>query len=308
MIRIFLICFFVFAQLCAKAPFKSNFGLHINDIYNIDVSRKTFDVLAYAWWSTPEINPSTAKIKVVNAIESGIDSVNFSNSKDKKNGAVFASLKARAKVNMESANYPFDKHTLSLVFENPFAKSDEQVLLASNTGSFLANNLAIDGWHVVNTNVKEEQHIYPNSFGGDSAKTNSRSRVVYEVEVKRQSSWYIFVREYSGFYLGFLIIVLGFLVPPRDQMSRISLSLAAMFAIFTTHRFAISTLSCWSFSLTDAISLSSFLAAIVSIYIFIFAGFIKNNRYLLIYDVTAFSLIVLTYVAYNIVMVMKAIG
>ena len=307
MIRVFLICFFSVMQLCAKPSFTNKFGLYINDIYNIDVSKKTFDVLAYAWWSTPEINPSAAKMKVANAIESGIDGVNFGNSKDKKHGAVFASLKARAKVNMDAANYPFDRHILSLVFENPFAKEDE-LLTASNSGSFVPETLAIDGWHIVSTNVREEQHVYPSSFGGDSIKNNSRSRLVYEVEVKRQSSWYIFLREYSGFYLGFLIIVLGFLVPPRDQMSRISLSLAAMFAIFTTHRFTISALSCWTFSLTDAISVSSFLSAIVSIYVFIFAGFIKNHKTLVIYDVTAFLVIVLSYVTYNITMVLKAIG
>jgi hypothetical protein len=308
MIRAILCCGLFMLQLHAKEPFEAKFGLYINDIYNIDVSKKTVDVLAYAWWNTPETNPSTAKMKVVNAIESGIDSVNFGSSKDKKQGSVFASLKIRAKVNMDSSNYPFDRHKLFLVFENPFAKASEQLLKASNVGPFVAKDLMIDGWEITGTNVKEEKHVYSTNFGEESAKQNAHSRLVYEIDVKRDSSWYIFLREYSGFYLGFLIIVLGFLVPTRDQMSRISLSLAAMFAIFTTHRFTISTLNCWSFSLTDAISLSSFLAAIASIYVCVFAGFIKNDKVARTYDLSSFAIVVLTYLSYNILMITKAIG
>lgn len=308
MLKIFLLCLFFVSHLCAKDPFLSKFGLYISSISNIDVSKKTFDVHAYAWWNTKEINPSRAKIKIVNALEFGVDNLNFSNLQNKKQGAVFVLIKARAKANIDAAKYPFDRHVLSLVFEDSLANTDDQLLVPSNIGSFVPENLVIDGWQIVGANVKEEKFAYPSSFGGDSDKNKFRSRLIYEIEVKRQSSWYIFLREYSGFYLGFLIIVLGFLVSSKEQMDRISLSLAAMFAIFTSHRFAISSVSCWSFSLTDAISLSSFLVAIVSIYIFIFSGFIKNKKGLLIYDITAFSVIALSYVLYNILMISRAIN
>ncbi len=310
MFKLFLYCIFFITPLLTKEAFHSPFGLYINHIYNIDINKKTFDVIASIWWKTPELNPTMTKLKVINALDSTMYSTNFTNSKKDKCGIVYSVLKARACADFNSKNYPFDQHKLFLIFESDSYSAKELIFKDSGSASFMLKDLVINGWNIIDTCFKEEEHVYPTNFGNENVNVNVNeskySRLTYEIKIKRDNCWSIFLREHSGFYLGFVMLMIAFFVPPKNNESKISLALAALFIIFTTHRFLSSALNSYSFSLTDAISLSSYLAAIISIMIFVLALFIRDINKIKLYNHVSFLIINFVYISYNIFVVFKS--
>ena len=309
MFRLFLYCLFFITPLLAKEVFHSPFGLFINHIYNIDINKKTFDVIASMWWKTPELNPTMTRLRVANALDSTMYSTNFMNSKKDKCGIVYSVLKARACADFNSKNYPFDQHRLFLVFESDFYSAKELVFKDSGSTSFMLKDLVIEGWNIIDTCFKEEEHAYPTNFGNENKNVNESkfSRLTYEIKIKRDSSWYLFLRDYTGFYLGFLILMIAFFVPTKNPDSKISVSLAALFIIFTSRCFLSSALSTYSFSLTDAISLSSYLAVIISMVVFVFNTFTTDVNKIKACNHISCLIIGSAYISYNIFVVFKAV-
>ena len=214
-------------------PIKSQLGVFVTSINNFNMLNNTYDISLWAWmvYNDPSGIYHPEKSTVITNSVGGI-SVGFDASRKTKSGLTWAYAEFKATMNQfwNITNFPFDRQVLTVVLEDSnYDSSSLQYTPDTESKSHIDPNIKLNGWKIVNTELKVEEITYKTTFGDPDLKEFSTySRIVLYITIERYGLG-IFVSLFTTIYIAFLIAVIVLYIPIDNFTPRLSMSASAIF-------------------------------------------------------------------------------
>jgi hypothetical protein len=170
---------------------KVKVGAFINDIQTIDLKLHSYAVDLYVWfkWSDAAINPAES-IEFTNPSElwGHVRTTNFEAPVTLPSGELYQVLRVQGRFSkkMPLYNYPFDRQTLTVAFEDSLR---EKTLLEyeSDLGGLSFNKeMVLPGYRLGTARMEISDRVYPTDFGDPRQKgANVFSQVKLELPIQR---------------------------------------------------------------------------------------------------------------------------
>lgn len=224
----FLISLPVF--LHAQAPPDTvRIGAFINDIYDLNLSDKSFSAQFWVWfnYANPELKPLES-LEIPNA-KSLEYSLEFN---EASSGIQWTGKKVTAviKKDWDIRRFPFDKQTMTIVLEESDKDVGTMVYAADTENTKLEPDLTLSNWEITGFELSAETKRYNTTYGDPSLNTGSEyPRATLNIFIKRKS-WGLFFSLFTGLYVAFFISSLVFFIDPIDVDPRFGLSVGGLFA------------------------------------------------------------------------------
>lgn len=278
--KFLIYCFFVFIGMTAaqsdslaeenhnskKKPDILPIGIYIVSIHDINFTDESYTVTFWAWWKSKQktYDPATF-LEVINAKEFTCQT---SYARKNKNGYYMAA-KYTAKINQKwlTKNYPFDRQDLEIILESVGRNSMEVSFTPDMSDSVINQDIDLKLWEIGKLCVSTVNYSYPTGFGEEQLKQEVYPRLLVNIPIQR-IGYRIFIASFIGFLISFFITVLLYFINMEDISSRLSLSLASLFATVGNKYTIDTTLPMGStFSLADIVALSTFAVVVISIFV-----------------------------------------
>ena len=214
-------------------------GVFITDLHGFDLSRGTFGANFWIWTvgadaaralQTMEFpNADTITVRLESTVPRG--DVNWSQRK----------LSGTFRHQWDLGNYPFDRHALTILLEEGIEEESAFTYEADKANSGFGLEQAVEGWRIRSMRIEADSVAYATSFGDPAAPGPAsrfgRVRAVLELE---RSDWTGFAKLTAALYAGFLICLIGCLVPVNATTfaPRVTLLVASLFAMVINMRSA----------------------------------------------------------------------
>ena len=294
-------------------------GIYVTSIHDIDFKQKEYKTIFWLW------------LKYKNKELDFVHNLEIPNAKsfttafttlDTSNGRVYLIMKMECtmKNGWNINNFPFDRQTLRLTFENSQFDSTKLIFvpdtlgdhfdkrISSRTGN---NDMVINGWQVDSFLMNSRGRVYMTGFGLDNLPEQKQtySALRIKVVIKREADG-LYWKMFLGMYIAFLIAYICFYIHSDGMDSRFGLSVGSLFAVIGNKYIIDSSLpESTSFTLVDTLhGLTLF-----SIFIVITATawslrLVKQNKHKEArrFDMIAAQLLLLLYVSLNIYFVLSA--
>ena len=210
-------------------------GLYAQSIYDLDLSSNTFYADVYVWlrWKGP-IDPS-ASIEFANMVEEWGKLQEPLNEPVKTllDGSSYQIFRVEGRFvqPFTLADYPLDRHTLSLQIEDTIHGVDQLTYAIDRASSGVSKNFQIPGWQMAGWKAEVLEHSYGTNFG-DPGQASAYAAAVFDIIVRRPTSFFL-----TKLFLPLLIVVtaalIALLVHPRAIDARLALPLGSLLsAIF----------------------------------------------------------------------------
>jgi hypothetical protein len=233
-------------------------------------------------------------------------------------GIKWVSVKCRAQIISEwdISNFPFDKQVLVIQIEEGDKDISDLVYLADEANSKIHENLKLKDWDIVDFKVKDGVSIYKTSYGDPGLSDESGyAHIRAEITIKRIHVWVIFLKLFTGVFVGFLIALLVFFIKPINVDPRFGLCVGGLFAAVgnkyvvegTVSSVSSNTLIDTLHNLTFVSILVIILISIISLYIFE-KGDDKSLKRAKKIDTYSFIIILLSYIGFAIYFVRQALN
>lgn len=171
-------------------------GAFINDIQTIDLKQHSYAVDLYVWfkWTDPAINPAES-VEFMNPSElwGHVRSTNYEKPVTLPSGELYQVLRVQGRFSkkMPLYNYPFDRQSLTVAFEDSLR---ERALLefVPDTNGFSVNpEMVLPGYRFSQPIMNITDHTYPTDFGDPrQKKANVYSEVKLELPIQRPAATY----------------------------------------------------------------------------------------------------------------------
>jgi hypothetical protein len=221
------------------SPMRHRIGLYVTDLHGFDLARGAFGASLWVWAVGPDAARALRTMEFPNAdsiavrFESTVSRGPVSWSQRKVTGTF--------RQQWDLGNYPFDRHALEIVLEEGMEEAAAFAYEADPANSGYGLREAIEGWRVRSVRVEATVATYATSFGDPAASGPesrfSQMRAVLNLE---RSDWTGFAKLTAALYAGFLICVIGCLVPVNTTTfaPRVTLLVASLFAMVINMRSA----------------------------------------------------------------------
>jgi hypothetical protein len=214
-------------------------GLYLQSLSMIDTSANSFTVDFYLWTVSSAAGPDPlAPFSLPQSQNRKI----LENWIERSEETLWSVRQVRAVMakDWDMSNYPFDRHRVQLVI-GPYSDASEVppfVIDQKNSG--FGSLAATTGWDIQDFHLSVKSVKYPTNFGDPFAheKNNSYKWVVASFELHRQGAW-IFANLMVGANIAFFAAMLACFMKtnhPPIFAGRMSLQIAALFAIIINHR------------------------------------------------------------------------
>jgi hypothetical protein len=290
--KIFLYCLIIFLSLTAayadSSAEESSFsnkksdilpiGIYIVSIHDINFTDESYTITFWAWWKSKRktYDPATF-LEVINAKEFTCQT---SYTRKSKNGYYMAA-KYTAKINQKwlTKNYPFDRQDLEIILESVGRNSMEVSFTPDMSDSVINQDISLKLWEIGDLCLSTVNYSYPTGFGEEQLKQEVYPRLLVNIPIQR-IGYRIFIASFIGFIISFFITILLYFINMEDISSRLSLSLASLFATVGNKYTIDTTLPMGStFSLADIVALSTFAIVVISIFVTIICPWlIKHDK------------------------------
>lgn len=266
---LFILLFLTFYIICVHAnddetkthePTVATFGVYVMNIHSLDLAKNSFDIGLYAWWDSGhnfDYDPLQT-VEIINAYE--FSSRNGSTRENVQTSQKSTYYTARIRNSFDVKNFPFDKYSLDVMFEDNMYDINSIKFVPDVANSSLYKNLYIPGWRVASFNLSDVEGTYDSNFGDTSLTDTSStySRIKLSINIERDG-WRMFVYAYMGFFISIALCVFAFFIPISDRGSRGSLITSAVFtAVGGTYVLNSELPISHSFGLPDAVQLAAF--------------------------------------------------
>ena len=225
-----LVLFFCLPSLTASAqPDTVKIGAFVNDIYDINLSEKSFSAQFWVWFNyqNPDLHPlETLEIPNAKEVDYSLAFV------EEKNGTQWASKKVHAliKKDWDIRRFPFDEQRLSIELEESNLDIKSLVYVADTGNTRLDEQLVISNWKIENFEIASGGKKYNTTYGDPNLSDSSAyPRATLTLFIKRKS-WGLFFSLFTGMYVAFFIAALVFFIDPIDLDPRFGLSVGGLFA------------------------------------------------------------------------------
>ena len=260
-------------------------GIYVAALRNLNVADKKFGTDFYIWSVCPtkELQPLKS-IKVLNIqdyknFKSGYDTTLERKDLSKlfypKENVYWSGRKIRATLSqsLNVSNFPFDRHTLTIAFEETTKNSSEFVYTTDFKNSGYQPSIDLDGWKISSFKIAEQKFPYATTFGNPDkdAPQNSFTRMVVSIDIKRVKI-FSFLKLTIGVYVAFAVAMLSFFYDSNETSlagSRLAINIGALFATLLNMRSQESVLG-----RTDDLTLVD-LIHIATIFYILFSGIVS---------------------------------
>jgi hypothetical protein len=228
---------FIFSMICFKAnaqdtkPDTVSIGIFITSIHDIDFKQKEYSVNFWIWlkYKNKDFdfynNLEVPQAKTVTKSFVTVDS---------SNGRIFMQMKLQCvmKDSWRITNFPFDRQSLRIAFENSQFDSRSMVFVADTVGQHYDSRFTLRGWSIDSCLLSTGIKMYETGFGDEElAKPHTEySSFRIRLVVSREASG-LFWKMFLGMYLAFLIAYVCFYIHADGMDSRFGLTVGALFAV-----------------------------------------------------------------------------
>ena len=204
-------------------------GAYVNDIFDINLSDKSFSTQFWVWFNYKNQALSPLKsLEIPNAKE--IDySLDFEEASD---NLQWTGKKVHAviKQDWDIRRFPFDKQIMRIELEDSDLNTDAMVYVADTANTKLDPRLNLSNWVIERFEFKAEPKSYETTYGDPSLTGRSTyAHAELILHIKRKS-WGLFFSLFTGMYVAFFISSLVFFIDPVEVDPRFGLSVGGLFA------------------------------------------------------------------------------
>lgn len=216
-------------------------GFYLSDLYEIDTSARSFGAELYAWSRCSAPRDPLATVDFLNANDREV-SLPWSQAVD---GGLWSTVKVvgQFRQGYDLTNYPFDRHTLTIVMEEGTDSYEYLAYAADAERSRMREGLFVQGWRLSNFRVEARPAVYETAFGDPSLPSNAQTRYAHlevSVDVRRADLWTFWQLSFPIF-VATSIALLSFLMHDernRYLTPRLSLLAGVLFALVLNMRAA----------------------------------------------------------------------
>lgn len=253
-----------FAQQPPEEPIR--IGVFIVSTFSVDPSKGSFTVLFYIWATGPLDDPDPlSSIQFPRAVTSTLLSQNHEVRGN--NRWVLKAYRCEMLNEWDLHSYPFDDHTLSLVFRLSPPDGKKFTIDLDTADSGIAQKRIEGGWKITDFQLFKYQLSYQSNFGDPADGQRATDLIVASFQMTRLP-WVLFFRLMSGAYVSVLIALLGCLLKtehPPVFSGRISMQVACLLAAVVNQREIGSAIGTRSFySLPDALHVLCYLGILAA--------------------------------------------
>lgn len=223
-------------------------GIHIDDLSNIQVGDQTFES-RFVYWAKNFLDRSKNDrskveedfITIINRRDLEIEpkAVRYID-EVLEEFLIYTSHEADGslKNNFYLSKYPFDKHTLKLIFE-PKEATAEEMLLTIDPNSTLSGEHSLKSWKVKEFRANSEVHIAKNDFSDPETISKgtlwtSIPRATFEIVIERNILSHL-IKELFPLLLITIIIYLNLFISPSMFEIRAEIAVTAFLTITALH-------------------------------------------------------------------------
>jgi len=302
-VPVFLCVYSVMNAQEAK-PDTVRIGIYITSIHDIDFKQKEYTASFWVWvkYKNKEFDfYNNLEVPQAKTVTKSFVSV------DETEGNIFMQMKLQCvmKDSWRIVNFPFDRQSLRISFENSQFDSRYLVFMPDTTGDHFDRRFTLRGWFIDSCLIATGTKVYETGFGDEKlAKPRTeystfRTRLV----IRREASG-LFWKMFLGMYLAFLISYVCFYIHTDGMDSRFGLGVGSLFAVIGNKYIIDSALpESSSFTLVDmlhGITLFFILATIASnaysLYLIKKDKVAQAHRF----DRTASKIVLLAYILLNV--------
>ncbi|MFM6925925.1 MAG: hypothetical protein ACKOU7_10530, partial [Ferruginibacter sp.] len=313
-----------YAQGVAKdsvkpGPDTVKLGIYVTSIHDIDFKQKEYKTIFWLW-----LKYKNKDLDFVHNLEIP-NAKNFTTAYttiDTTNGRVYLVMKMECtmKNGWSINNFPFDRQTLRLTFENSQFDSTKMIFVPDTSGDHYDkrissrtgnNDIVINGWQVDSFVMSSRGRVYKTGFGLDNLTEQKQTYSALRIRmvIKREAEG-LYWKMFLGMYIAFLIAYICFYIHSDGMDSRFGLSVGSLFAVIGNKYIIDSSLpESTSFTLVDTMhGLTLF-----SIFLVITATawslrLVKQNKHAQArrFDMIAAQVLLLLFVSLNIYFVLSA--
>ncbi|MFN3076795.1 MAG: hypothetical protein ABT940_07950 [Alphaproteobacteria bacterium] len=196
-----------------EGPDAVKIGLFIVNLQDLNFVNDSFAVDFWIWadYRSDRIQP----FKTMEFVNARTSTVSLP-SRQEKSGLFWAQEKIqgvfRHQWNMN--NFPFDRHVLSLIFEEGLEDTSRVVYVADDKASGIDKNIRIPGFRVTKVSIGSTERQYDSNFGDPDVPSSSKyTQLRANIELERDSLM-LFIKLNAGIYVTFMVSMLCFLVLP----------------------------------------------------------------------------------------------
>ena len=206
-------------------------GIYITSIHDIDFKQKEYAVQLWLWLKYKnkdfdflknlEVPQAKTVEKSFSTIDTSGEQVNMQ-----------MKLQCVMKDSWRIENFPFDRQSLRIAFENSQFDSRSMIFVADTVGQHYDSRFTLRGWTIDSCLLSTGIKMYETGFGDEElAKPHTEySSFRIRLVVSREASG-LFWKMFLGMYLAFLISYVCFYIHADGMDSRFGLTVGALFAV-----------------------------------------------------------------------------
>lgn len=272
-------------QAAISKPDTVSTGIYVTSIHDIDFKQKEYDIHFWIWfkYKNKELNLSKfLEIPNAKSFTRLFDSVHSS-----KEG-IYVLMKFQCTMNdsWKVGNFPFDRQTLRIRFENSQYNAESMVFVEDLLGeqydiASAKKGRLLYGWNIDSFTVVAGVKEYKTSFGNDDLAQPKEIYSSFRVRIGISRPVFgLFLKTFLGMYIAFLIAFVCFFIHADGIDSRFGLSVGSLFAVIGNKYIIDSSLpETTSFTLVDTLhGITLFVIFIVIAATAISLKFIKQNK------------------------------
>jgi hypothetical protein len=255
------------AQQPAQAPEETiRIGSFIVSTFSVDPSKGSYTMLFYVWATGPLDDPDPlSSIQFPRAVTNTLLSENHEVRGDSR--WVLKAYRCEMLNEWDLHSYPFDEHTLSLVFRLSPPAGKKLAIDLDTADSGIAQKRIEGGWKITDFQLFKYKLSYQSNFGDPADGQRPTDWIVASFKMTRLP-WVLFFRLMSGAYVSVLIALLGCLLKtehPPVFSGRIGMQVACLLAAVVNQREIGSAIGARSFySLPDSLHVLCYLGILVA--------------------------------------------
>jgi hypothetical protein len=266
-------------------PEKILVGIYVTSIHDIDFKQKEYDVHFWLWFKYKnrafdfgnflEIPNAKSFTKLLDSTYITHDSVYMQ-----------MKMQCTMKDSWKVSNYPFDRQTLRISFENSQFNAESLVFVEDTVGEHYDSVAAskgrvLNGWNIDSFTVTPGKREYKTNFGNTAIAEPRETYSTFRIRMSiSRPVLGLFMKTFLGMYIAFLIAFVCFFIHADGIDSRFGLSVGSLFAVIGNKYIIDSSLpETTSFTLVDTLhGLTLFVIFIVISATAISLRFIKQDK------------------------------
>lgn len=207
-------------------------GMHLMNIYNIDINEHTFYADFYVWfkWKNAELDPT--KIEFVNAVEKWGFTNNLIYEEEPlrlPDSTLYNAVRIEGRFYhpFDLLRFPLDEHRLDIYMEHISLTKEALVFVPDTQAASVREQLHIPGWDIKGVSSKIQSNRYATNFGETGKLRPEFSDFAFDLHIARPVNYFLL-----KLFLPLLIVILislgSLLVEPLNIDARVSLAIGGL--------------------------------------------------------------------------------